>query len=832
MGLEPTEAASSGSSSDAAAAPLPRHAGTVIIGGGIVGCSTAYHLAKLGEKDVLLLERSKLTSGTTWHSAAQVRQLRSTVSLTQLARYSAKLYAELAEETGQETGWRQCGSLSIATNPDRLLHIRRQASLANVFDIDVHDVDRAEMERLWPIMETSDVIGAIYSPSDGRVNPSDLCAALTRSARAGGVRIFEDTPVTGIRSANGRVSGVDTIHGPVDCDRVVVCAGLWSRDVGLMAGVSVPLHACEHFYLLTKPFEGTDPMMPTLGDHDGFLYVREEVGGLLVGCFEPDPKPIAVADLPRGFSFDLLGEDWDHFEPMMLNAIHRIPALERVEARMLLNGPESFTPDNNFLLGEAPELGGFFLGCGMNSVGVASGGGAGRALAEWIVAGEPSMDLWTVDVRRFGRYRNNVRALRSRIAETLSLHYAIAYPGREPMTARNARLTPLHERLAARGAQFGDRAGWERPSFFLRDGRAPATQLRFGRPDWFEAVGEEHRAARETVALFDQSTFAKLLIQGRDAAAFLQRMCANDVDVEPGQLVYTPLLNARGGYESDVVLQRIDAQRFMLITGAAQAVRDASWLERHRGEDEFVTLTDVTSGYAVLGVMGPRSRQLLSRLTSADLDNEAFPYLTHREIEIGRTLARAARISFVGELGWELSVPSDAALMLYDDIVAAGADLDLRDAGTNATGSLRLEKGYCSWGHDIGPDDSPLRAGMGFTTRPDKATAFIGRDALVAEKSSKLASRRVLLTADDPETTLYGGEPIYVDGEISGHTTSIAHGYTIGRAIGMGYVRLAGRAPRALIEEARFELEIAGRREPATASLRAFYDPDGQRLRM
>lgn len=812
--------------------PLPAAAEIVIIGGGIIGCSTAYHLAKLGKRDVLVLERAKLGSGTTWHSAAMVRRLRSTPSLTNLTKYSVELYNALEAETGQSTGWIGCGSLSIATTPDRLTHIRRQASLARALDLDVREVGPEEIQKLWPIARTSDVIAGILSPGDGRVSPTDVLAALVRGARASGVRFIEDTPVNGFRIENGRVRAVETPSGAIATDSVVLCGGLWSRQIGAMAGVSVPLYACEHYALITKAFEGIYPGMPILGDHDSHMYIRDEGGGLMVGCFEPRAKPIDVSELPQDFSFGLLKEDWDQFEPIMAGAIHRIPALETAEARMLLNGPESFTLDNSFLLGEAPELRGFYMGCGMNSVGMASGGGAGRALAEWIVEGEPTTDLWSVDVRRFGRIRDNIRVLRERAAENLSLHYALGQPGREFETGRNLRQTPLHARLAARGAFFGERAGWERASWFQPAGRERVeNELTFARPRWFDQVAAEHKAARERVAVFDQSTFGKILVQGRDAAAFLQRVCAAQIDVPDGQLVYSPILNDRGGYESDVVVQRHGEAVFMIVTGAAQPTRDLHVLRSRVRPDEFVALTDVTSALATLSVMGPRSRDLLARLTPARLDNAAFPYMTQKEIEIGGTVARAARISYVGELGWELYVPTEAAGHLYDALLEAGGELGLADAGTFALGSLRLEKGFCSWGHDIGPDDTPLEAGLAFTTKLNSNIDFVGRAALEAQRRAGPGRRRILVRAEDPEVLLLGTEPIVADGRIVGQITSAGYGHTVGRSVGMGYVRLDGRSPAELVEGSRWHIEVALERVPAAASLRPLHDPQGARLR-
>lgn len=812
-----------------AVSDLPEAARVVIVGGGIMGCSTAYHLAELGCTDVIILERSKLTSGTTWHSAAQVRALRSSVSLTQLARYSGTLYSRLARETGQETGWLQCGSLSIAANPDRLTHILRQASLARAFGIEVHEVDRAEVAKLWPLANTEDVIRGVYSPSDGRVNPSDTCAALIKSAKSRGVRVFEDTPVTGIKIANARVSGVETEQGDVACETVVTCSGLWSRQVGLLAGVPVPLHACEHYALITKPIEGMSASTPILGDHDGCLYIREEVGGLLAGSFEPDAKPVALEDLPVGFSFDLLEEDWDHFEPMMRNALHRVPALETAEVRVLLNGPESFTADNNFLLGESAELGGFFVGCGMNSVGMASGGGAGKALAEWVVNGEPTLDLSVVDIRRFPRFCNNLRAVRERAAETLSLHYAISYPGREPETVRHVRALGLHAQHVTAGAHFGERTAWERPSFYVTG--SIDTKLTFAKPGWFESVAAECRATREAVALYDQSPFGKLVVEGADALRLLQRVCANDVDVEPGRVVYSPILNRRGGYESDVVILRPGEQTFMMITGAAQTARDAHWLRRHIDQAERVSLTDVTSNWNVIAIMGPQAREVLRRVTNADVSNSGFPYLSHREMEIGYAKALAVRISYVGELGWEIYVCADMTQHVYEQLMDAGNDLGIRHAGTFAQTSLRIEKAYLSWGHDIGPADTPLEAGMSFAVKTDKQIPFVGREALLAQRKNGVTRRRICLALDDPDLQLQGGEPIVIDEKIEGYTTSAAYAHSLGRAAAIGYIQTDRYSAREHIERGSFEVEIAGTRHTAKASLRAFFDPKGERLR-
>ena len=628
---------------------LPAAAGAVVIGGGVIGCSAAYHLAKMGCRDVAILERRRLTCGTTWHSAGQVRKLRSTRNLTELIRYSARLYASLEAETGQGTGWLECGSISIATNPDRLTHVKRQASLARAFDVDVEVIDAGRVGELWPLMRTDDIIGTVYSPTDGRVNPSDLSLALVKGAKAMGVRVVEGAPVTGFRTQNGRMAGVETGAGTIETSVAVDCAGLWGREVAALAGATAPLHAVEHFYLLTEPMPGIDGHLPVLSDHDGHLYLRDEVGGLLVGCFEPGGKAIATEDLPADFEFDLLNEDWDHFEPMMINAMHRIPDLETARARMLPVGPESFTADGMFLLGEAPETPGFFLCCGMNSGGVALAGGVGKALAEWVTDGRPEKELWHADIRRFPAVMNGLKELRDRAPETMMLHFAVAYPDREHDSARDLLLSPLHGRLAKRGARFEQRMAWERPAWFA----APVSEidegLCFGKPPWFGRLAAEHRAAREGVAVFDQTSFGKLRIEGGDAEALLGRLAANDVAVPPGRVVYTGFLNEDGGYESDLTLMRLDGDRYLAVTGSARPVRDADWIRGHMYDGEAAAVTDVREEYAVLGVAGPRSRELLSRLGAADFSN--FPYYTCREIEAAGATVLAARLSYAGETG-------------------------------------------------------------------------------------------------------------------------------------------------------------------------------------
>jgi len=796
-----------------------------------MGCSTAYHLMKNGCRDVILLERAKLTSGTTWHSAAQVRQLRSTESLTRLVQNSVELYSSLEAETGQATGWKQTGSLSIATNSDRLTHIRRQASLSKAFGIGAEEISVKNAAEKWPLMRKDDLIGAVYSPSDGRVSPSDICAALVKGAKSKGLQVFEDTPVTGIRSENGRVTAVKTVQGEITCETIVNCAGIWGRKIAAMVGVSAPLHACEHFYLLTEQMDSVTAPLPTLSDHDGHLYLRDEGGGLLIGCFEPQGKALDIDQLTEDFAFDLLPEDWDHIEPILANAMYRIPELEKTGVKMLLNGPESFTPDDRFLLGESPELRGFFLGCGMCSVGIATGGGAGRALAEWIIDGEPSMDLWPVDIRRFVPAQNSLRTLRERSPETLALHYAVSFPGRQHKTARNLRLSPLHSRLESAGAEFAERMGWERPRWFNPENKSTAPELSFEKPGWHSLHAEEHRAAREAIVLFDQSTFGKLLVQGRDAESALQRLCANNISKAHRRVVYTAMLNRRGGYESDLTLMRLDENSFLLITGTGQPVRDRDWIRKNINPDEYVTVTDMTGALAVISIAGPNSRELLSRVSSDDFSNTGFPYYSHRTVEVGPAMVRAARLSYVGELGWELYIPCESALPVFDALRKAGDDLGLKLAGIEALGSLRIEKGYCAWGHEIGPDDTPLQAGLDFAVKFNKPDWFIGRECLLQQKKQGVSRRLVMLTISDSEAYPHGGEPIWCDNILVGRTTSGTFGHTVGCAVMLGYIRCVETKIDTMLNTGKFEVEIACRRFKAHVTIDAPYDPKGFALR-
>ena len=769
-------------------AELPSQSRIVVIGGGILGSSTAYHLAKNGCTDVVVLERAKLTSGTTWHAAGLVRRLRSSATLTSIINYSIELYKGLETETGQDTGWRATGSLGVTTSAERLVQLRRQVSLAHGFGLDAELVPVDRVNDYWPLVRTDDLIGAVFSPGDGRVNPSDTALALVKGARARGVRFFEDTPVTAIEKRHGRAAAVVTPAGRIGCETVVICAGLWSRELAQLAGVNAPLYACEHFYILTRPIAGINGHLPTLSAQDGYLYARDDVGGLLVGCFEPDAKPLPLSRLPRDFAFDLLNEDWDHFEPMLANAIHRIPALETAEVRMMLNGPESFTLDNHFMLGESAEVPGLFLGCGMNSVGIASSGGAGRALAEWILEGEATMDLLEVDVRRFAPQQNVLRALHARIPEVLGNHYQLLFPGVQPRTVRGVRRSPLHEAHARAGARFGNRNGWERAEVFAPAAEQERWKLGFDRAPWHEAVGREHAAATTGVALLDQSPYGKILVTGADAERCLNRVLANDVAVDPGAVVYSAMLNRRGGFESDLTVQRWDDETFMIITGSAQTTRDLTWIRSHLEPGDRVALVDVTSAWALLGVAGPNASALLDALCfeAADLSGLA-PY-RHREAEIGYTRVRVARQSYTGLPGFELLVPTDMAAGVHEGLHEAGAALNVADIGTLAVNSLRLERGFRSWGHELSPGVTPFEAGLARFVAFDKPGGFVGRDALVRRRVEPPARRLVRFTLPDPEAIPLGGEPLFLDTRPVGQITSTAFGYRAQRCIGLAYV--------------------------------------------
>ena len=766
---------------------LPTHAQIVIVGGGIVGCSVAYHLAKLGRTDVLLIEQGQLTSGTTWHAAGLVGQMRPNRSMTQMSKYGIELYSTLEAETGLATGWKQCGSVNVARTPERMKVYKKQLALARSFGVECHEISPEEAGEKFPVMRTDDLQGALWLPGDGKANPADLCMSLAKGARNRGVKVLEHVEVTGVVTERGRVKGVRTAEGDVQCEVLVNCAGQWARQFGALAGVNVPLYSAEHFYVVTGRIDGVHPMLPVMRDPDGFIYFKEEVGGLVMGGFEPKAKPWKVDPIPSTFQFQLLDEDWDQFEVLMTNAMHRTPCLATADIKMLLNGPESFTPDGNFILGEAPELRNYFVCAGFNSAGIANSGGAGRLMAEWIVGGEPSQDVWEVDIRRFGAFTGNRRALAERTGETLGLHYAMRWPRQELETARPLRTSPLYDLLASRGAVFGSKNGWERANYFAngKEGRGAYT---LGSPAWLEFVREEQRATREAVALYDQTSFSKLLLQGRDALAVLQRLCANEMDVPVGRMVYTPMLNERGGIESDLTVMRQSADRFLIVTGSAQTTRDFDWISRHIGESELAILTDVSAMTCVLSVMGPRARDLLARVSPDDLSPEALKFSWTREIDLGFARVRAARMSYVGGPGFELYVPVEMARHVYLALADEGHGLGLRDAGYYALDALRIEQGRRAWGAELGPDETPWEAGLAFSVKLDKPATFIGQRALRESQGKPLRKKLVTLVVD-PGPSIWGGETILVDGAPVGEISSAGYSPLAGSSVALGYLR-------------------------------------------
>jgi len=810
---------------------FPTSARVVIVGGGIVGCSVAYHLTKLGWSDVVLLERKQFGCGTSWHAAGLVGQLRATQNLTRLAQYATELFKSLEDETGQATGYREHGSLAVARTEARRIELARGAVMAKRFGIEMERIELAEAQKLWPLLNTEVLDSAFWIPKDGRTDPTNTTLAMAKGARMGGATLLEGVKVTAIRQTNGRVSGIATDRGELACEYVVNCAGMWGREIGKMAGVSVPLHAAEHFYIITEALDGVSREMPTLRDPDGFAYYREEVGGVMFGGFEPVAKPWGMDGIPEDFEFSLLEDDWDHFAVFMEPGLSLIPALETAQIKSMTNGPESFTRDNRYLLGEAPELEHFYLACGFNSVGIASSAGAGKATAEWLVAGEPPMDLWDVDCRRMGEWESNATYLRDCTVENPGLLYAMHWPGRQPETARGVRTSPLHDRLVTRRACFGVVAGWERPYWYAPEGVEPKYEYSYGRQNWFAYAAEEHQAVREAVGLFDQTSFAKFELAGRDAEAALQKLCANDVAVPEGRVVYTQMLNCHGGIEADLTVTRLAEERYLIVTAAASARRDFDWIGRNLPVDAHAVLTDLGTSLAMISVMGPNSRTLLARLGDADLSNEAFPFAASQEIDLAYARVRATRLTYVGELGWELYAPVEMATGLFDSLVEAGGDLGLRLAGYHALDSLRCEKGYRHWGHDISPEETPYQAGLGFAVKLDKNADFIGRDAISGQKGKTLDRRVVSITLDDPEPLLLHDETVYRDGEIVGEITSGAYGHTLGRSVGLAILECEAGVNAAWLDSGEFDVDLAGERFAATLSVAPFYDPKSERVR-
>ncbi len=808
----------------------------IIVGGGIVGCSIAYHLAKLGITDVLLLERRQLTCGTTWHAAGLVPQLRATRTLTELAKYTSELLKTLEAETGQATGFKQNGSIGVALSEARFEEFKRTGAMGRAFGVAVEYLSPREVLDRYPHLDGRDIVGGIWTPNDGQTNPVDTTMAYAKGARQRGVSLVEQAEVTQILVENGRAVGVrcrhDGVEGEIRAGTVVLAAGMWSAQLGRPLGLRLPLQAAEHYYIVTETIPGLPRDLPVLRVPDEWSYVKEDAGKLLLGAFEPVAKPWALNGIPQDFCFDELPVDHEHLEPVLDKALQRLPVLQHTGIATWFNGPESFTPDDRYLLGETAELRDLFVACGFNSIGIQSSGGAGKVLAEWIRDRRAPIDLPGMDVQRMHPVQGTRAYLADRTTESLGLLYQMHWPFRQVESARGARRTVFHDRLLAQGACMGELSGWERANWYAQPGSSPAYVYSFGRQNWFEHTAAECRAVRDRVALFDQSSMAKFLVQGRDACTLLNRLCTADVDVALGRVVYTQWLDERGGIVADLTVTRLAADRFLVVTSVSSHIHDLAWLQAHIQPDLFCTVTDVTTGWALLGVMGPNARALLQQVSGEDLSNEAFPFATSREIEIGYGILRAQRITYVGELGWELYIPQDVALHVFERLMDAGPAHGLALAGFHAMNACRTEKGYRHWGHDIGIDDSPAEAGLSFTCALDKPGGFIGREAVLRQKAAGTPHKRLLqFKLADPQELLTHEEPIFADGQPVGVITSGMYGHRVEASLGMGYVRQSHPVTADWVAATRFEIGVGDRRVPAQAQLGPWYDPRNERVR-
>ena len=812
---------------------IPSRADVVIVGGGVAGASIAYHLTKIGITDVVLCERKQLTCGTTWHAAGLVTQLRATRRMTELAKYTGELFGTLEEETGQATGFKRNGSLRVANTPARYEELARGASMGRNFGLPVEPVSPGEIKERWSPISTEGIVGGFWFPHDGQVNPADVTMAYAKGARTRGARILEHTAVTKIIVEQGRAAGVMTDKGEIRAKKVVICGGMWSRDLAAKAGVALPLHAAEHFYIVTEPVDGLPRNLPVLFLGDEWTYYKEDAGKLLVGFFEPNAKPWGQAGIPESFSFDALPEDVEHIAPYLEQATRRVPVLQKTGVQLFFNGPESFTPDDRYLLGETPEVRGLFCATGFNSIGILSSGGVGKALADWIRDEHPPMELMDVDVRRMQSFQVNRKYLEERTTETLGLLFDMHWPSRQFVTARGVRRSPFHDRLLAMGAWMTEAAGWERPGFFGAAGTSPDVTYSYGKPSWFDNVCAECRNTAENVTLFDHSCFIKYQMDGRDALRVLNMVCANNIDVPVGKVVYTQWLNGKGGIEADVTVTRLSETSFLIVTIAVSQRRDLAWLTRAIPDDAHAFVRDVTSALPMLALMGPKARALLSKISPADFSDAAFPFGTSQEIDLGYARVRASRLTFVGEQGFEIYMPTEFAAHVFDSIVEAGTAFGLGMGGFFAINSLRMEKGYRHWGHDIGEEDTPYHAGLGFAVALNKAHGFIGRDALVKQKSEGPVTRRMvqLRLAGAVAPMMYHNEPILRDGVIVGSVTTGAWGHRINASLGLGYVGHDAGVTEAWLGSGAWEVEIAWKRYPVQVQLKPWYDPAGDRVK-
>ncbi|MCA0873635.1 FAD-dependent oxidoreductase [Seohaeicola saemankumensis] len=810
---------------------LPKQARVVIIGGGIIGCSVAYHLARLGWTDVVLLERKQLTSGTTWHAAGLIAQLRATANMTRLAKYSQELYGNLEAETGMATGFKRVGSITAALTVERMEELQRSAAMARAFGVEIEEISPNDISARYPHVTHADMVGGVYLPKDGQGDPGNIARALARGARQRGAQIFERTRVHGIQRQGRRVTAVDWIsddggaQGTITCDMIVNCAGMWGHQVGRMAGVNVPLQACEHFYIVSEPIEGLGAL-PVLRVPDECAYYKEDAGKIMLGAFEPVSKP--WGPIPDSFEFDQLPEDFDHFEPILEMAVNRMPMLGQAGIHTFFNGPESFTPDDAYHLGLAPEMDNVWVAAGFNSIGIQSAGGAGMALAQWMQDGEKPFDLGDVNIARMEPFQGNRRYLRDRASETLGLLYADHFPYRQKASARGVRHSPFHAQLAANGAVFGELAGWERANWFARPGQTAEYQYSWKRQNFFDNIAEELAAIRTNVGIYDMSSFGKLRVEGPDAESFLNHICGAEMSVPVGKIVYTQFLNDRAGIEADVTVTRLSDTVFLVVTPAATRLADETWMRRHLG-DARVVITDVTAAEGTLAVMGPNARQLLQRISPNDFSNATNPFGTAQEIEIGMGLARAHRVSYAGELGWEIYVSADMATHVFDTLWQAGQDMGLKLCGMHMMDCARIEKGFRHFGHDITCEDHVVEAGLGFALGKDK-TAYIGRDAVLRKREQGLQKRLLQFRLTDPEPLLYHNEPILRDGQIVGYLSSGAYGHHLGGAIGMGYVPCTGETAADVLAST-YDIDVAGSRVRAEVSLKPMYDPTGERVR-
>ena len=812
---------------------LPNKARVVIIGGGVIGCSVAYHLTKLGWEDVVLLERKQLTSGTTWHAAGLIAQLRATANMTKLAKYSQELYGGLEEETGVATGFKRVGSITVALTEERREEIYRQAAMARAFGVEVEEISNERVQEMYPHLNLEGVVGAVYLPLDGQGDPANIALALAKGARQRGGLIKERVKVTGMAKDGSRVTGVDWTDedgnsGHIEADMVVNCGGMWGHEVGRMAGVNVPLQACEHFYIVTEAIEGLT-QLPVLRVPDEHAYYKEDAGKFLLGAFEPESKPWAVDGIPDDFEFDQLQEDFDHFEPILEKAIERMPLLAEAGIHTFFNGPESFTPDDAYHLGLAPEMDNFWVAAGFNSIGIQSAGGAGMALAAWMDTGEKPFDLGDVDISRMQPFQGNKRYLEARSKETLGLLYADHFPFRQKATARGVRRTPFHQHLLDQGAVMGEIAGWERANWFANEGQKPEYEYSWKRQNFFDNVAAEHNAVRNNVGMYDMTSFGKLRVEGRDAMAFMNYIGGGDYDVPVGKIVYTQFLNSKAGIEADVTVTRIEENCYLVVTPAATRLADQTWMRRNQGEFNVV-ITDVTAGEGVLAVMGPNARKLLQAVSPNDFSNDVNPFGTAQEIELGMGLARVHRVTYVGELGWEIYMPSDMAGHMFETLHEAGQGMGLKLCGMHMMDTCRMEKGFRHFGHDITSEDHVMEAGLGFAVKTDKPN-FIGRDAVLAKRETGLEQRLVQFKLTDAEPLLYHNEPILRDGENVGYLSSGGYGHHVGAAIGMGYVPCKGESVAELLASS-FEIDVMGTRVKAQAQLKPFYDPKSERVKV